>query len=275
MHGGRSMSPEEKRYAIWGLGLAGASVVFAALSYFGGFFDRNPPVAEEVFTTEFPQTTTAVAEPTTLAEPSSAFEQLIRTRTIGAQVAFWESVAGTAISVNGGWREYEVDGCEVRTFAENSEIQTVHVALTPACTFDWQKVIYNARGLPLAHQTTFAQFVDQQGAGDYFADCLSSCGNAALNYVLMKWQGSHADDWIEVNLGASVNSDAVVDADQRISQHYERTLGRDGLIDALYNCATDKAEVFGPALAPLRVQWVEFGRGLSETNSYLPPTSCT
>lgn len=266
------MSPQERKYAIWALGVAVASLIVGTLSYCGDVFERGSRQA--VSTSGAPPTTPASSIAATEPEPSR-LESLIRSRIIGGTLEHWESITGPAIQSWGSWREYEVDGCDLRIFAPNQSVEVVRLEVTPACSFDWQRVIYNARGLPPAYQTTFGGFVDEQGGGDYLSDCIRSCGNAANPSLVMHWTGSRADDWIEVILGVDADDDLSLQALARIERHYVSALGEDAVVfETAFNCDEDRQAVFGSALSEVRISWVEFGRGMTPDNSSLPRTSC-
>jgi hypothetical protein len=267
------VSPQEKRFAVWGLGIGLASLIVGTLSYCGDVFDRSN---SQAYQTSAPPTSLNSAEPElSNAVEANKLDGLIRSRIIGSTVTYWESITGPPISSWEAWREYEVNGCGLRISTSENSIDVVRMELSPACTFDWQQVIYNARGLPAAHQTTVGAFVDQQGNGDYLSDCIRSCGNAADPSLVMHWQGSRADDWIEVVLGVDANQDASLRALNVIQRHYVAALGEDAVVlDTSFNCDVNKAAVFGSALREVRISWVEFGRGMTPDNSSLPRTSC-
>ena len=84
---------------------------------------------------------------------------------------------------------------------ERGSIRYLHLDLNPECTFDLNKFLDTK--LPPPHYMTFGQFDEQEIGGRFYADCLTSCGNAYDPSVYEYWQGPHVSQFLEVTLEAA------------------------------------------------------------------------
>lgn len=174
----------------------------------------------------------------------------------GVQVEWLEARVGPARTVNGDWRDYTVDGCNVRVRAEDGRIEGYAIPLTQACSAQALPVLA-AYDVPQTLNLTFGQFAEARGYSRLQSDCLHMCGNAAEPWIYLASPGPRVSPGIRV--GTPRVDDPSIDAGMRIATAIRTAKGDDFLMDARYNCTDEFSEMARRELAAVPVTEIEVG----------------
>ena len=157
---------------------------------------------------------------------------------IDADVAYFERVTGPARNTYDDTKIYKVDGCEITATVAGGSIRSLRMDLSPQCTFNLNKFLPNfADKFPSPHTMTFGKFDSVTGGnGQFYADCLTQCGNAADPVIYEHWYGSRADLVLEVMLEAVQVGGPVLSAADTWHAAMEKAEGEDWVVDAKFNC---------------------------------------
>jgi hypothetical protein len=109
--------------------------------------------------------------------------------------------------------------------------------------------------------TMFGRMETELGQGRFLADCLYLCGNAYDPSVYERFQGSHALDFIEIDVGAALVSNNAIDASEtwRKSMNLERP---DYISDRKFNCEDKYDDVARRAFSDIRITHISLGHNL-------------
>jgi hypothetical protein len=117
---------------------------------------------------------------------------------VGVRLRYLESIIGPAMKVDGGWRTYAVDGCNIRFFAKGGSVKAFSFDTGPDCTLDLSSYYWP---IDLSPQSgfTFAQFEKSADAANFTfsSDCIVHCGNAADPTITVHSIGLHSVGFIE------------------------------------------------------------------------------
>lgn len=106
-----------------------------------------------------------------------------------------------------GIRQYKYDGCNLEiTVDNNNAISEIKVYIQKSCKLNWKLWPINTEGLPQLQDITFGDVIKDRYF-DIDVGCLLGCGNAVTTETSIKFNGSHADNWIFTELGAGDNND--------------------------------------------------------------------
>ena len=183
---------------------------------------------------------------------------------IGANVSALERVTGPALRSIGSARDYRVAGCDLTATIEGGMVNALRLEPNARCTFNLNALLPNYGGqFAPVNTMTFGQFdAVTQRAGRYYADCLSSCGNAADPIVFEHWFGSRADLSFEVLLEAVQVSDAALGAADRWQQAMEREQGADWVVAGEFNCTSQYDDIAHDAFRSVRITAITIGFNL-------------
>ena len=175
--------------------------------------------------------TASAAKPVKLA-------QVFDPEMINADVAYFERVTGPARNTYGDTKIYKVGGCEVTATVAAGSVRSVRIDLSPKCTFNINKFLPNFSGkFPPTHTLTFGKFDSLTGGnGQFYADCLAQCGNAADPVIYVHWYGSRADLVLEVMLEVVQVSGPALSAADTWQAAMGKAEDEDWIIDAKFNC---------------------------------------
>jgi len=152
----------------------------------------------------------AVAAPPGMLEPKLA--RIFTPDILGANVAYLETITGPAFKTQGAERTYKVGACEVIVGADKGKIANIGIeGVSAACNFNVAQYFAEGYDQPVPRLPTFGDIQTGLG-GDYSADCLRLCGNAADPVVTLTYQGSHADNFNNLVAQVSVNTDPIASA---------------------------------------------------------------
>lgn len=204
-----------------------------------------------------------------IGAPSSRIQKIFDPEMIGADVAYLEKITGPAKNTYDGAEKgdkskiYKVDGCEVEVMISKNSINNIGINLNQKCTFDLKKFLPNIGKAPALHLMTFGQFDALTGGGEFTADCLLACGNAANPVVYEEWQASRADGSYQVQLGVAQVDGPVLTAASYWKDAMIKGEGEDWIIDMQFDCNRAKYNsVAQKAFKNVRIGSIRIGFGI-------------
>ena len=169
------------------------------------------------------------------ATPSAKLAQIFTPDVIGSNVAFLETITGPAFRTDGSDRTYKVDGCEIIVGATAGKIDNIGiVGYSQRCSFPIAQYFAGGYQYPVPNNPTFGD-IKRGFGGSYGADCLTSCGNAANPVVYLSYQGSHADNFNNLEASLSIVDDPALSAYGDWGQKLVAKYGQDYVIAAKFN----------------------------------------
>lgn len=177
---------------------------------------------------------------------------------LGSDLAYLEQITGVAKNTYAETRtkKYKVEGCMVEVqYSLDKTITALGLDLSPQCSFDAAPFLGQSTTLP-ANQLTFGQLID----GQYYADCLSLCGNAYEPSIYKHYEGAHVDNFLEI-LVSSVSAQGQYEWTQAMVQKE----GEDWVNDGKFNCSPQKYnEIAEQFLKQDKIQKITIGYDLLE-----------
>ncbi|WP_027926715.1 hypothetical protein [Pseudomonas sp. URMO17WK12:I12] len=179
-----------------------------------------------------------VASPA-IAQAKASVADVFNGKMLGTNLRHFESVAGVARESLGDHHSYEIQGCQITATAGGGTISELRMELSPTCQADLKSFIGESFAPAANKPLTFGNF--QQAAGDlnFYADCLTMCGNAADPSVFAKWDGPRAVDFRQVLLEVVLVSDQALKASNQWQASMTKVKGEDFVTDTRFNCERD------------------------------------
>lgn len=161
---------------------------------------------------------------------------------LSVDLAYFEQTTGIARNTYVNKKLYKMGDCMVTAYISDGSVRALRLDMSKKCTFDLNEFLHNYKGnFPAPHVMTFGQFdAITGGGGRFFADCLSSCGNAADPIVYELWEGSNADMALEVMLEVVQAGDPALAAADKWQAAMEREEEEDWIMYAKFNCSRTK-----------------------------------
>jgi hypothetical protein len=195
-----------------------------------------------------PSSNVVAISPPLSAAPSAKLAQIFTPDMLGANLAFVETITGPAFKTEGDDRIYKVDGCTVVIGGAKGKIDNLGVIdYSPRCSFNIAQYFAEGYQYPVPPVPTFGDIKRGLG-GDYGADCLRLCGNAADPVVSLSYEGSHADNFNELVASASPDEGPMLDAYSDWSDKLVAKYGERAVIDGHFDDNLDAvaSKDFGP-----------------------------
>ena len=178
-----------------------------------------------------PSSSVVAISPPLSSAPSAKLAQIFTPDMLGANLAFVETITGPAFKTEGDDRIYKVDGCTVVIGSTKGKIDNLGVeGYSPRCSFNIAQYFAGGYPYPVPNDPTFGDIKRGLG-GDYTADCLVDCGNAADPVVTLGYEGSHADNFNELIAEASPDADPMLSAYTDWSQKLVARYGEQAVVD--------------------------------------------
>jgi hypothetical protein len=178
-----------------------------------------------------PSSSVVAINPPLSSAPSAKLSQIFTPDMLGANLAFVETITGPAFKTEGDDRIYKVDGCTVVIGSTKGKIDNLGVeGYSPRCSFNIGQYFAEGYQYPVPTFPTFGDIKRGLG-GDYSADCLVDCGNAADPVVSLSYEGSHADNFNELVAEASPDADPMLGAYMDWSQKLVAQFGEQAVVD--------------------------------------------
>jgi len=194
------------------------------------------------------------------AAPSAKLAQIFTPDMLGANLAFVETITGPAFKTEGDDRIYKVDGCTVVIGSTKGKIDNLGVIdYSPRCSFDIAQYFAGGYQYPVPPVPTFGDIKRGLG-GDYSADCLVDCGNAADPVVTLGYEGSHADNFNELVAEASPDGGPMLDAYSDWSEKLVARYGEQAVVDN--NFEDDLDAVASKDFGPIHPTTIRVGQNL-------------
>ena len=174
-------------------------------------------------------------------------------------MAYLEAITGPAFSSDGGVNTYKVDGCSVVVGTSGGKIQNVGIDhYSDRCSFDIGQYFAGGYSSVIPRNPTYAQITTNLD-GEYIADCLASCGNAADPVVSMNYSGSHADSFHQISASTSIGEGAPLTAYEKWADALEGKFGDDYVANDKYKCGESMQDVAGSAFGSLHPDEIRVG----------------
>lgn len=196
------------------------------------------------------------------ASGTSSLDQVFVPDTLDAQVAYVEHQIGPAWQVNGAARVYKVGPCRLTLTVDQGVVIALETDVNAQCNPNLAPFLSTPKTWRPAGQT-FGDVAQVLGDGDYSADCLSDCGNAADPNLFMRLEGFRANGFIDLVFTSPQTSDAAIQAAQAWASGWAKRHGEDSVIQGDYNCQPDATLPLSQWLAPAPIGSVQVGRDLN------------
>ncbi|WP_236176392.1 hypothetical protein [Pseudomonas qingdaonensis] len=199
-----------------------------------------------------------------LALAQATVAQVFNGEMLGTNLRFFESVAGVARTSFGDTHTYKVQGCEITATAGGGTVSELRMELSPTCKADLSTFIGDFAP-PAAQPLTFGAMAGSSGGGlEFYASCLSMCGNAADPSVYALWQGPRAVGFTEVLLEVVLVDDEASAAAGHWSEAMQKAKGDDFVMDTRFNCERTFDEVAQASFDKVKVNAVTIGTELTK-----------
>lgn len=161
-------------------------------------------------------------------------EQLFSFEMIGADIAYFESLAGIAQKTDtySHKKYYVADGCNITMGYRDQSVDTLSVELDEHCQFTLREIIPYEESI----RTDQLRFGNMSPA-NYYSDCLSSCGNAYDPLIHELYQSARNNHFREILL-SSIDYD--FSAHSAWVETMEKIEGREWIINNRHNCDPSK-----------------------------------
>lgn len=171
-----------------------------------------------------------------IAQANATVAQVFNGEMLGTNLKYFESVAGVARTSFGDKHTYKVQGCEITADATGGSINDLRLELSPTCKADLGSFI-GTFAPPANQPLTFAALHESTGGPlEFYADCLTMCGNAFDPSVYALWEGPRAVGFTQVLVEAILIDDEAIAASQKWADEMKKRKGDDFVIDNKYNC---------------------------------------
>lgn len=186
---------------------------------------------------------------------------------LGVDMVYFEQITGVARNTYGDVKIYKIDNCHVTVRFKDGSINSLRMEVSPKCTFNLNDFfpIFSG-GFTVPHNLTFGRFNTVTGSiGQYYADCLESCGNAVDPTVYHYWFGGRANGYLqmllEVNLGFN---DAASLAAGTWQDEMIRVMGVNWVKEEGFNCTNgyNANEVANSAFGSIKISGITIGYDL-------------
>jgi hypothetical protein len=135
---------------------------------------------------------------------------VLDTENIGRRLDIFERRVGTPLDAGREWASYKVDGCSVQVQTEENVIYWIELELgRDDCRVDLEPLVGKSRVISAATPLTFGEFDTLSSKNTFYTfPCPGiDCGNALEPYVSVVNPGSHAENWIDVEVTSSLSTD--------------------------------------------------------------------
>ncbi|WP_288637872.1 hypothetical protein [uncultured Oxalobacter sp.] len=170
-------------------------------------------------------------------KPKSKLDEIFTTEMLSSDLPSLEKLAGKPKDKFGNTREYKVGKCPLTVYTDGKSISSIEMKVSPSCTFDISNIAPNLPKNTYAHTLTHGQFdAITNGGGQFMADCLGMCGNAADPSVYHYWQAPRSDQFVEFMLETQLVTDKASNAASKWENIMRKKEGEDFVMYTKFNC---------------------------------------
>lgn len=206
--------------------------------------------------------TLALSAVPVLAQAQATVAQVFNGEMLGSNLRYFESVAGVARTSAGDSHTYRVQGCEITATAGGGTVNTLRMELSPTCQADLNSFIGDFAP-PAGNDLTFGAMAESTGGYlEFYASCLSMCGNAADPSAYALWQGPRAIGFTEVLLEVVLAGDDSLAAANQWEAAMHKAKGEDFVMETRFNCERSFDEVAQHSFKNVKVNAVTIGTEL-------------
>jgi len=196
---------------------------------------------------------------------AAKLEEVFNGSMLGVTQRYFESVAGIPIRKIGERFIFSIEGCHVHAFVKDKSVYALRLSLETNCQADLSFLGFDIS----TNKPTFGDFPRTR----YFSDCLYLCGNAFDPSVYAFWQGSHANNFIEVMLETASGFEAKNEWRNYMAQQ----MGEDYVIDLRFNCEDSFSNIAAETFEKVAVESITIGHDLLDfepLNSLISEYAC-
>ncbi|MGF6705306.1 hypothetical protein [Pseudomonas frederiksbergensis] len=195
---------------------------------------RNLQMKKAIFTSLF--TAVIATGSPAIAQAKASIAEVFNGEMLGTNLRYFESVAGIARKSSGDQHTYRVEGCQITATAGGGTINALRMELSPDCRADLKSFIGDSFAPAANKPLTFGNFQEAAGDLNFYADCLTMCGNAAEPSVYALWDGPRAVGFRQVLLEVALVSDQALQASNQWQASMTKAKGEDFVMDTRFNC---------------------------------------
>ncbi|WP_057884210.1 SHOCT domain-containing protein [Tsuneonella troitsensis] len=168
---------------------------------------------------------------------------------IGTNPAYLEQRLGIPRERSAGYLVFELGGCTISYSATGSRVTGFTVDVGPSCS-------PTIRGNRIGPRTTFGEILNRDNWGQFIADCLYGCGNAADPVIALSYRGSRATNFISIRYSTSYDqaSDALSLWEQGVRREAGLSEYESPLDYEPFNCASNPPEDARRLMPRMRVR---------------------
>jgi hypothetical protein len=215
-----------------------------------------------------------ITEPPPVVPPEWKARDLIQTLfsndMLNIQVPLLESVLGPARAVatlpqGREARTYRALGCAVTAYVQNGAVYGYGMNISRACYVDLSAFDGGTEMPAMTVSSTFGQY-ESGFSGSFLATCLQGCGNAQDPMIIMRYDGPHSNNYIDVELAVPLATDQAINASE-IWTNAMKSEGDTWIDDGKFNCSPegDKyQQIAANAFSNVALTWLFVGYGQDE-----------
>ncbi len=240
-------------------GLAAVLILAAALVYWVIQTGASPSATESENATSFNGNVSAqndvVEEPRAPNDPKALYRWATSPKVIGLNPDYLEKRLGVPREKSGGFWTFDVASCPIFYWVKGSEILSFSAPVTEQC---------QPNGV--THRTTFGNVLAKASHGQYFADCISNCGNAADPDIELLYPGARVNGFIDESFSSTSLLGANGDPFELWTREVRRARGvpeDDFSSDPeAFSCVSNPSARVAASLRNAKIQMVRIGRDL-------------
>jgi hypothetical protein len=186
------------------------------------------------------------------------------------QVPFLESVLGPARTLatlpqGRQARTYRALGCAVTAYVQNGAVYGYGMNISRACSVDVSAFVRGTGIPPITQSSTFGQY-ENGLSSSFLSTCLQGCGNAQDPMLIMRYDGPHVYNYIDIELVVPLGSDQAISASE-VWANAMKSEGDTWIENAKFNCSPegDKyQQIAENAFSNVSPTWLFVGYGQDE-----------
>ncbi|MGS0648061.1 peptidoglycan-binding domain-containing protein [Komagataeibacter melomenusus] len=273
INAGYSSSPMDKADGIYGDGTRTAIKSWQAAygdSQTGAIADDEVPHVEKLGVSRAVRWASQPPEPSLSSDPDAPpLQRIFQLDMLGIQRPFLEQLTGPAKYINTYADKttaytYMIKNCELTAYEQGGQIQGYGLKVTPSCSVPLTPFIQNSTPT-IAELTMGDVSAALDGTARPVADCLESCGNAADPNIGLMVQGSHAEDYVNIEVYAPVVDEPALTAYSDWRDALKKHETDDDILSGKFNCDGKYAAAGLHAMRDVPVKQLFVGRGMSGT----------
>ncbi|WEQ56433.1 peptidoglycan-binding domain-containing protein [Komagataeibacter nataicola] len=277
INAGYSFSPMDKADGLYGDAMRTAIKTWQAAygdEQTGAISDDEVPHVQKLGISRAVRWANQPPEPSLSSDTSAPpLLRIFQLDMLGIQRPFLEQFTGPAKYVNHYSDKtttytYMVKNCELTAYEQGGKIQGYGLKITPSCSVPLTPFIQNST--PTVAELTLGDVsAALNGNARPVSDCLESCGNAADPNIGLMEQGSHAEDYVNIEVYAPVVDEKALNAYANWRDALRKHETEDYILNGKFNCDGKYAAEGLHAMRNVAVKQLFVGWGASGFGQYI------